>query len=241
MAVSADPADPDAIYYRQPANPKYQIVFPWGAGGNLIRHLIGLHPGEELLDQLGQRLNTVDEKFENLMTYQYPVNRTAEHWLGQEWETRHLYDESRIEHWPPASWYGLPSIFIEPDMPRISIRLYQIKNPEMNGWDIKFGIGMNKLFSDEQMPECLPKQSKYAIVKFSELLEPLTYPVYQRICEVLGLQTNREVYDKCVLVHQRWIDIQRTLWSQKYKMTLDQWVARERKHQAMLDSKNKTL
>jgi hypothetical protein len=126
----------------------------------MVRHLIGLHPDQELLDQHGNQLQSVEEKFENLMTYQYPLSRTAEHWLGQEWETRHMYNESRIEHWPPASRRSLPSIFIEPDLPRISIRLYQLKNPTMNGWDIKFGISMNEKFRFEQMPESIPEHRK---------------------------------------------------------------------------------
>jgi len=241
LAVSIDPNDPDAIFYRQPAAPKYQIVFPWGAGGNMIRHLVGLHPGEELLDQQGNRLATVDEKFNNLMTYQYPASRMAEQWLAQEWETRHLYDESRIEHWPPASWYGLPSIFIEPDLPRISIRLYQIKNPKMNGWSVKFGVEMNKKFVDEQMVEGLPKHRKYMIVKFSQLLSPITPDIYSQMVDLLDLKTDDDIYKKCLEVQQRWIDIQKTLWLGKFKMSLDQWVEREYRHRELLDTKNKLL
>lgn len=241
MAVNADPLDPGSIYHRQPANPKYQVVFPWGAGGNMIRHLVGLHPGEELLDKTGLRLVTEEEKFNDLMTYQYPLGRMAEHWLGQEWETRHLYDESRIEHWPPASWYGLPSIFIEPDLPRISVRLYQIKNPNMNGWDIKFGIKMNQMFAAEQMIEYLPKHQKHIVIKFSQLLQPITPSIYQQMCGLLNLKTSADIYQMCVAVHQRWIAIQKTLWTEKYRMTLGQWLARELRHQAMLDSRNKTL
>jgi hypothetical protein len=200
-----------------------------------------LHPDQELLDQNGQRLGSVEEKFYNLMTYQYPMGRTAADWLGKEWETRHLYDGSRIEHWPPASRFGLPSIFIEPDMPRISLRLYQLKNPAMNGWNLKFGIGMNQMFVNEQMPDCLHKHRSHMVIKFSELLEPITTGKYNELCRLLDLATEPWIYDMCVAVHQRWLDIQRTLWSQKYSMSLDKWVARERRRRELLDYKNKTL
>lgn len=233
MAVNTDP---DAIYYREPSKPKYQIVFPWGTGGNMIRHLVGLHPDQELLDQAGCRLSTTEDKFENLMSYQYPMSRQAEHWLGQEWETRHLYNESRIEHWPPASRFGLPSIFIEPDMPRISIRLYQLKNPSMNGWDLKFGIKMNKLFANEQMAEYYPKHRRAMVIKFSELLQPMTIETYNKMCLLLDLASEPCIYDMCIAVHQRWIDIQNSIWLKKYQMSLDQWADRERRHHTMLDN-----
>lgn len=238
MAITNDPA---SIYHREPARPRYQVVFPWGAGGNLIRHLVGLHPDQELLDQHGVRLESVADKFENLMTYQYPRARSAEHWLGQEWETRHLYDESRIEHWPPASRFGLPSIFIVPDMPRISIRLYQLKNPSMNGWDIKFGIKMNQLFATEQLTEYYPKHRRAMQVNFSDLLSPMQPSIYNRMCQLLDLASEPYLYDMCVAVHQRWIDIQQTIWSQRYQMSLDQWVARERRHQTLFDKRNNLL
>lgn len=241
MAVNKDPDNPDSIFYREPANPKYQVIFPWGTGGNLIRHLVGLHPEQELLDQNGCRLESVEEKFHNLLTYQYPIDRSANRWLDQEWETRYLYDESRIEHWPPASRMSLPSIFIEPDMPRISLRLYQIKNPGMNGWDIKFGIGMNRMFANEHMPEYLPKHHKHMVIKFSELMKLLTAETYNQMCQMLELEKSADLYDMCLAVQQRWLEIQRTLWTKKYRMTLDQWVAREERHQALVDSKNKTL
>lgn len=241
MAVNTNPDDPDSIYYREPDNPKYQVLFPWGAGGNLVRHLIGLHPGEELLDRFGNRIEDTEHKFQDLMTYQYPETRSAANWLKQEWETRYLYNESRVEHWPPASRRGLPTIIIDPDLPRISIRLYWLKNPEMNGWSIKFGVEKHIEFSKSHIPDQLPHHHRSVVMKFSDLLQPMSRSWYDPICELLNLQTNDRIYERCVEVHARWLGIQRTLWSEKFAMTLDQWVAREERHRALLDSKNKTL
>ena len=241
MTENRDPKDPNSIYYREPSNPKYQVVFPWGAGGNLVRHLIGLHPDQELLDQDGKRINSVEDKFENLMTYQYPLTRSAKHWLNQEWQTRHLYNCSKIEHWPPASDHSIPAIFIEPDLPRISIRLYQLKNPGMNGWGIKFGVTMNKKFRFEQMPEQIPSYRQVMVIKFSELLTPIELPLYNKLCLFLGLVSKPEIYDMCQQVHTRWIKIQELIWAEKYKMSLQQWVARERRHQMMLDSRSNSI
>lgn len=240
MAVNTNPDDPNAIFYREPDRPKYQVLFPWGAGGNLIRHIIGLHPGEELLDQHGRRLNTVEEKFDNLMTYQYPIERQAEHWLGQEWETRYLYNESRVEHHPPASRRGLPTVIIDPDLPRISVRLYWAKNPAMNGWSIKFGVEQNKYFSEFHIPNQLPHHHQSVVVKFSDMMKPMTREWYTPICSLLNLQTNDSLFDLSAQVHARWLAIQRRIWSEKFTMSLDQWIAREQKYREMLDSKQLT-
>lgn len=111
----------------------------------------------------------------------------------------------------------------------------------MNGWGIKFGVTMNKKFRFEQMPEQIPSYRQVMVIKFSELLTPIELPLYNKLCLFLDLASDPEIYDMCRQVHARWIQIQELIWAEKYKMSLQQWVARERRHQMMLDSRSNSI
>lgn len=211
-----DQPELDPIYLREPDNPKYQIMFPWGAGGNIVRHLIALHPGQEYLNIAGERLTDPTEKFQDLIENQYPSNRVASSWLAVEWATRHLYNESRIAHHPPGSWHGLPTIIINPDRPDIVSILYQIKNPGMNGWELSELITYTKNFGADITREKM-KYRKCLILNFSDLISDFNSAWYHKIVYFLELETSADIESMAKQVHNSWLWLQRQIWSNYFK------------------------
>lgn len=211
-----DQPDLDPKYLREPDNPEYQLVFPWGAGGNILRHLIALHPGQEYLGIGGNQLTDVADKFRDLIEHQYPCGRGSSSWLSIEWSTRHLYNKSRIEHHPPASWHHLPTIIINPDRPEIVGILYKIKNPEMNGWVLPELIMSNVEFSNN-IPNEVTLYKKCLVLKFSDLIADFNPTWYHEIVNFLGLETTREIEDMVAATHGAWVRLQRDLWSAYFK------------------------
>lgn len=211
-----DQPELDPIFLREPENPKYQLMFPWGAGGNIVRHIIALHPGQEYLNIHATLVTDNDAKFRDLLNYQYPTTRSADAWLDVEWTTRHLYDESRITHYPPGSWHNLPTIIINPDRPEIVGVLYKIKNPGMNGWELADLIKHTEKFSKD-IPNEEPLYENCMVLNFSDLISDFNSEWYHRIVEFVGLETNSEIEVMVSKVHAAWLRLQRELWGSYFK------------------------
>jgi hypothetical protein len=83
------------------------VYFPWGAGGNLVRNVIGLSTEFEFIDDQLSNSNypTLESRYQYLVEYyQKPV--TSEDWLQREWAIRQpvhnrYFSSNGIGYWNP--------------------------------------------------------------------------------------------------------------------------------------------